>query len=117
MYNNTTVTLSLHDFDELRDGHAAHRNLAKWLSVCFKYSCIENQQPQECETCKKNQTAEKWDADNEECYQCEVLYNNPEFTEKLTVDVARLIKVAKEYSLYGDDIETDLENLPVTEIR
>jgi hypothetical protein len=117
MFENTTVTLSLQDFDELRRGHAAHRQIASWLSDCFTYTCTPNPQPQECEKCDKDLFTEKWNGSNTECCECEIFQNNPEYTETLAVDVARLIRIAKEYSLYGKDAETDIDKLTVTELR
>ena len=117
MLENTTVTLPLQDFDKLRNGHDAHKRLAWLLSVCFKYDCSPSPQPQECEKCEKNLTTEKWNVDNAECRECETYYNYPDYTETLTVDVARLIKTAKEYSLYGKNTDADIDALVVTEIR
>ena len=111
MLENTTVTMSLHDFDRYRDAEKAHREIAYNLARCFEYSCTDNPQPQECNKCD---VADKWDGSNTECWACEVYQNNPIYTERLTVDVKQLIRVAKEYAVYGKDIETDLDAIKVT---
>ena len=98
MLENATVTLSVKDFDELRKSDAAYKNIAPRLGKCFEYMCIANDVPKECNGCRKK-----------ECKECETDKEYPLYTEKLTVDVEQLVKVAKECSLYGKDVKRDID--------
>ena len=103
MFENTTVTLALDTFDELRNGHRAHKGIAGRLATCFEYSYVENPEPQECKECKKE----------EGCEDCKVYKDNPPFIQTMTVDVDRLIKVTLGYSVYGKDIDPDIDELQI----
>ena len=98
MLDRATVTLKLAEFDELRSAHKAHWEIARRLASCFEYSCIQNLEPEECKGCEEDS-----------CEDCKVYHDNPPFDEKLTVNVDCLIKAAKEYSLYGKEIDTDID--------
>ncbi len=106
MLENATVTLPLADFDTMRDGEREYRRMAGRLANCFDYKYVKhhNPEPPECKDCKR-------DID---CPDCEINAANPLCTETLTVDVGRLIRTAKEYALYGKDVETDLDAIEVT---
>lgn len=103
MLDSATVTLRLAEFDELRSTHRAHREIVQRLAGCFEYSYIQNPEPEECKDCKED----------DGCEDCKIYHDNPPYDEKLTVDVDHLIKVAKEYSLYGKDIITDLDTVRI----
>jgi hypothetical protein len=105
MLENVTVTLSLQDFDTFRAGEAAHRAIASQLASCFDYLCTKNETPAQCEKCKKDS-----------CEGCKVYDKNPLYTEKMTVNVNQLITVAKDYSCWGKDIETDLGTIKIERI-
>ena len=123
MIESATVTLSLKDFDRLRNDEAmhkrAHRCIASQLAGCFDFSCKENPLPKECENCptaEENYSLPKLSAGviHEVCSMCETWHNYKELDEHLTVDVEKLINVAKSYSLWGKDVETDLDEITVT---
>lgn len=101
MLENTTVTLPLRDFDTLREGEREYRNIARALSACFEYTCENHPEPPECKNCSTET----------DCPDCE--HYAPDYIEKLTVDVERLIRVAKEYALYGKDIEAEIDEIPL----
>jgi hypothetical protein len=104
LMKNTTVTLPLNEFDDLRDKAQEYKTIAYKLAHCFQYSCIEHEEPQECKDCK--------DCHGEiDCPDCDIHKKNPSYTEKLTVDVERLIRVASEYALYGTNVETNIKNI------
>ncbi len=109
MLENTTVTLSLSDFDILRRGEKWYREIASSLSHCFEYKCEEHDHPDppECKECHGDMN----------CRSCEVYAKNPDYTETLTVDVERLIRTAKEYALYGKEIEADIDDLEVVPLK
>lgn len=102
MLDNTTVTLPLNDFDTLRAGERAHRDIASALARCFDYTCTKNPISEKCNKCKKDS-----------CEGCKTYKENPPYNEFLTVDIERLIGVTKEYALYGKDVETDLDAIPI----
>lgn len=103
MIENANVTLSLSDFDELREESKEFRKIARCISACFEYICKENQEPEECKNCKNGI----------ECEECEIYKKHPAYDEYLTLDVAKLVRVAKEYALYGKEAETDLNTIPI----
>jgi len=98
MLNNAKVTLDIQDFEKLRDAHKWHEEIASRLSDCFEYAHIENPMPKECIGCDREEI---------ECDKCEIYLKFPPFTHKLTVDVERLIEVAKGYALYGKKVDID----------
>ena len=101
MFDRATVTMPLDEFDELRRGKNQfenwYREMASRIAGCFEYSL------------KYTATDVKPGCD-EECSTCGYCIA---YTEKLTVDVERLINVAKDYSCWGKDIETDLDNITI----
>ena len=104
MVEGATVTLPLNEFDGLRTDIEEFRRLAKLIAACFEYECKDNGEPAECKSCKK---------ENPVCTKCKVFKKSPPWEEILTVDVERLIKAAKQYALYGKDIEADVEEATV----
>ena len=96
MNDNTTVTMPLNDFDELREKSKSFSKLAPQIAKCFEYNYKELPEPADCKKC------EKADPD---CTKCEVYKANPPCEETLTVDVERLITVCKEYAFYGKDAD------------
>jgi len=52
MIENTTVTLPLDYFDELRAAQKGFKEIRNQLSHCFDYSYTENPLPPECRKCK-----------------------------------------------------------------
>ncbi len=97
-----TVTLPLSEFDELRLGDAAYREIAPKIAACFEYECKEYPEPAKCKTCKR---------ENPDCTKCKAFKESPPWEEILTVDVERLINVAKQYALYGKNITSDVEKM------
>lgn len=102
MIKNAKITLPLEEFDELRLGDSAYREIAQKIAACFEYKCKEYSVPAKCKTCKK---------ENPDCTKCKVFKESPPWEEILTVDVERLINVAKQYALYGQDITSDVEEM------
>ena len=103
MIENANVTLPLSDFDELREESKEFRKIARCISACFEYVCKENPEPEECKNCHSGV----------ECEECEIYKKYPAYDEYLTLDVARLVRFAKKYALYGKEAEADLDNIPV----
>jgi hypothetical protein len=107
MFDHATVTLSLKDLDALRAHSGDH--IASALAKCFCYEVKEKAEPQECKGCKSEV----------DCPDCEH-YTPNQCEEKLTVDVEKLIWVAKEYALYGKGKESnliDIDAIPVERIE
>lgn len=105
MNDNTTVTMSLNDFDELGENSKSFLKLAPRIAKCFEYNYEELPIPTECKKCKKA---------DPDCTKCKIYKANPLYKETLTVDVERLITVCKEYALYGKDVDfADLENIAI----
>jgi len=104
MFNNAKVTLDIQDFEKLREAHKKHGDIASRLSDCFDYAVIENPMPKECIGCDREEV---------ECDECETYIKYPPFTHKLTVDVERLIEVAKEYALYGKEVDADMDSVAI----
>lgn len=105
--SNTTVTLPLKYFDELREYQSKLHYIATCISDCFEYSYKENPEPEECKNCDSTV----------DCPYCEVYTKIPPYEEKLTVDVKKLISVAKQYALYGKKVESekiDIYSIAVT---
>jgi hypothetical protein len=48
------------------------------------------------------------------CFKYSCARNPLGYTEILTVDIERLIKTTKYYSLWGKDVETDLDKITIT---
>ena len=118
MLENTTVILSLQDFETLRAGEKAHRQIASRLARCFEYSCTKNPYPYGCENCPSaaneySLPSGKSGMIHNDCTQCAVFKNYNEFNERLTVDVARLIQTAKDYAVYGKDIDPHLDGITI----
>jgi hypothetical protein len=109
MFENTTVTLQLSDFDKLREGEREYKRIASRLSACFDYEYKKNDNPEppECLEC----------ISGIDCTMCAINAANPLYTETLTVDIKKLVHVAKEFSLYGKDTEADYRDLEVKEKR
>lgn len=99
-----TVTLPLNEFDGLRTNSEELRRLTKRIAACFEYKIKDNGDPRNASLVKK---------ENPDCTKCKVFNESPPWEETLTVDVERLIKVAKQYALYGKDIEADVEEATV----
>ena len=97
MFDKATVTMPLDEFDELRRAknqfESWYREMASRIAGCFEYTATELKPgcDEECDTCG----------------HCNA------YIEKLTVDVERLINVAKDYSCWGKDIETDLDSITI----
>ena len=106
MIEGATVTLPLGEFDKLRSDSEKLRNLIQQITWCFDYEYKEHGTPDKCKTCKK---------ENPDCTKCKVLKESPLYEEILTVDTQRLINFAKQYALYGTDIESDVEEMTVVE--
>lgn len=106
MIEGATVTLPLGEFDELRSDSEAFYKLTRRIAACFDYEYKEHGTPDKCKTCKK---------ENPDCTKCKVLKESPLYEEILTVDTQRLINFAKQYALYGTDIESDVEEMTVVE--
>lgn len=104
MVESATVTLPLNEFDGLRTDSKEFRQLAKRLAACFEHEFKENGEPEKCKSCKK---------ENPDCTKCKVFRESPPWEEILTVDVERLINVAKQYALYGKDVEANVEEATV----
>lgn len=104
MIEGATVTLPLGEFDELRSDSEAFYKLTRRIAACFEYETKEYGEPEKCKTCKK---------ENPDCKKCKVFKETPPWEDILTVDVERLINVAKQYALYGTDIEADVEEATV----
>lgn len=108
--NNTTVTLPLKYFDELRGCQSKLRFILTCISDCFEYTYNENPEPEECRNCDSIV----------DCPDCDVYIKTPPHEEKLTVDVQKLISAVKQYALYGKKIdpdiseEIDINSIPVT---
>jgi len=118
MFENVTVTLSLNDFDKLREGETTYRLTARALAACFDYTCTQNPTPQECENCPSANNdyslpSGKSGMIHDDCAACAVFQKHNDYNELLTVDVERLIRTAKEYAVYGKDVETDLDKIEV----
>jgi len=103
MIENTTVTLPLKSFDEMREDSKRYRQFVAQISRCFDYVRDETADPNECDNCKS-------DID---CPDCEVYKNNPQYNEKLSVDVERLIRTTKEYALWGKDLDLDIDAITI----
>lgn len=118
MLENTTVTLPLNDFDNLRVGEREYRDITRHLAHCFDYTCTKNPYPQECESCESTDNKHSY-PNNEgttifvDCANCAAFLNHKMYNELLTVDVERLIEIAKIYALYGKDVETDIDAIPI----
>jgi len=106
MVENATVTLPLNEFDELRADSKELQRLAPQIAACFDYEFKENGEPEKCKTCKK---------ENPDCKKCKVFKESPPWEEILTVDTERLIRVAKQYALYGKNVKADVEEITVVE--
>lgn len=104
MVEGATVTLPLNEFDGLRADSKEFQQLAKRIAACFEYEFKDNGEPAKCKSCKK---------EDPDCTKCKVYKESPPWEEILTVDVERLINAAKQYALYGKDIETDVEEATV----
>lgn len=104
MIEGATVTLPLNEFDGLRTDSEEFQRLVKRIAACFDYKFKENGEPEKCKSCKK---------ENPDCTKCKVFKESPPWEEILTVDVERLINAAKQYALYGKDIEADVEETTV----
>ena len=104
MIDNATVTLPLSEFDQLRAESNDFQNIATKIAACFEYEFKDYGEPLKCKTCKK---------ENPDCTKCKVFKESPPWEEILTVDVERLINVAKQYALYGKNIEADVEEATV----
>jgi len=81
MLENTTVTLSLEDFDVLRDAEKFYKKLRSQIAKCFEYSREEKEDPIKCKTCRS-------DVD---CDDCDIYKNHNEYDEKVTVYVGQLV--------------------------
>lgn len=104
MVEGATVTLPLNEFDGLRTDSEEFQRLAPQLAACFEYELKDKGEPAKCKSCKK---------ENPDCTKCKVFKESPPWEEILTVDVERLINAAKQYALYGKDIEADIEEMTV----
>lgn len=105
--SNTTVTLPLKYFDELRAYQSKLHFIVTCISDCFEYTYKENPEPEECKNCDSIV----------DCPECDVHIKTPPYEEKLTVDVKKLISVVQQYALYGKNVETeevDIYSIPVT---
>lgn len=108
--NNTTVTLPLKYFDELRDCQSKLHLILTCISDCFEYTYKENPEPEECKNCDSIV----------DCPDCDVYIKTPPYEEKLTVDVKKLIATVKSYALYEKQIKPeisekiDINSIPVT---
>lgn len=102
MIEGATVTLPLNEFDKLRMDSEEYQQLAPRLAACFDYEFKDNGEPAKCKTCKK---------ENPDCTKCKVYKESPPWEEILTVDVERLIRVCKEYALFGKDVEGDVDEM------
>jgi hypothetical protein len=111
MLENTTVTLTLSDFDTLREGEREYKRIASRLSACFdyEYKKHDNPEPPECVECISGL----------DCAMCAINAANPLYTETLKVDTEKLVHVAKEFALYGKatDTETEIHAMEVIEKR
>ena len=104
MVEGATVTLPLNEFDELRKDSKEFQRLVPLLAACFEYEFKDNGEPAKCKSCKK---------ENPDCTKCKVFKESPPWEETLTVDVDRLIRVTKQYALYGKDADLDVEEMTV----
>lgn len=104
MVEGATVTLPLGEFDELRAESKEYRDIVQRIAACFEYEFKDHGEPEKCKTCKK---------ENPDCKKCKVFKESPPWEETLTVDVERLINAAKQYALYGKDVESDVEEMTV----
>lgn len=104
MFENTTVTLPLNDFDALREGEREYRKLASALASCFDYTCKKNPEPKACKDCNGEV----------DCPDCE--HYIPDYEEKLTLHVERLVRITKPYAMYGKEIEADLGEITVERV-
>lgn len=108
--NNTTVTLPLKYFDELRGCQSKLHFILTCISDCFEYTYNQNSEPEECKNCDSIV----------DCPDCDVYIKTPPYEEKLTVDVKMLISAVKQYALYSKQIdpniseEIDINSIPVT---
>lgn len=105
--NNTTVTLPLKYFDELREYQSELHFIMTCISDCFEYTYKENPEPEECKNCDSTV----------DCPDCDIYIKTPPYEEKLTVDVNKLISITKRYALYGKNVETeeiDIDSILVT---
>ena len=103
MIENTTVTMPLKSFDEMREDSKQYRQFIAQISRCFDYVRGENSDPNECDNCQSDIS----------CFDCEAYKNNPQYDEKLTVDVERLIRITKEYALWGEDLDLDIDAITI----
>lgn len=105
--SNTTVTLPLKYFDELREYQSKLHFITTCISDCFEYTYKENPEPEECKNCDSTV----------DCPDCDIYIKTPPYEEKLTVDVNKLISITKRYALYGKNLKTeeiDIDSIPLT---
>ena len=92
MLENTTVTMTLKDFDTLRDAEKSFTHLRKRVASCFEYLFEENPDAKTCENCDIAEIA---------CADCDI-HETPDLLNiKLLVDVWGLVRATKDYAMYG----------------
>lgn len=106
MNDKATVTMPLEDFDEMRLESKLFCDIRDKISKCFSdYTYEEYPMPKECKACVE---------ENPDCRKCEIGKNNPPYKETITLDVERLIKVCKQYALYGKEtVESDIDEIEI----
>jgi len=101
MLENTTVTMTLEDFDALRDAEKAYKKLRSHIANCFELTQTKNEEPKECTGCPMEIDCDGY---------CEVFQNHKLYDEKITVYIGQLVDATKQYAFYGKDLEIDIDD-------
>jgi len=101
MLNNAKVIIGLKELEVLIARSKACEEMNKKILECFEVIKTLKPNPEECNSCTTDV----------ECNFCEIYLENPPYSEKLIIDVDRLIKNI----VYGDVFPSVISTFKVTD--